>query len=100
MSYDSTMYKACATHLMFHAGGDQRRRDFFHTCNKSFLAGLNKKGRCLIEAGELAEFARQYPEKECKLMQELEAFTATLIIISEANEHAELNGRRASGGAK
>ena len=99
MNYDHALYKTFATDLMFHSGGNQRRRDFYHTCNKSFLAGLNKKGRRLIEAGELAEFARKYPTKEGELMQELEAFTATLVIMFEANEHAKLNGGRAAGGA-
>ena len=89
MNYDANECKICAHYLMFNSGGEQRRRDFYHTCNKAFLAALNDEGRHLLEAGEIAKFARKYPENESELMQELEAFTATLIIICEANEYAE-----------
>ncbi len=35
--------------------GEQRRRDFYHTCNKAFLDGLDTEGRRLMEAGEIAD---------------------------------------------
>ena len=89
MNYGTNTYKTCAHYLMWHSGGEHRRRDFYHTCNKAFLAGLNNEGRRLIEAGEITEFVTKYPAKDRELMQELEAFAATLIIICEANEYAE-----------
>ena len=67
--------------------------DFYHTCNREFLDGLDERGLTLLKEGRLNDFGLAYPDKRVEFLKEVSAFTMADAIIAVANEQAELASR-------
>ena len=69
--------------------------DFYHTCNREFINGLDERGRELLKEGRLNDFGLAYPDKRVEFLKEVSAFTMADAIIAVASEQAWLASRGA-----